>query len=268
MRDEPLALNDRGSAYGDGLFETVLVRDGHPLLWEEHLARLTRGCERLGFAAVPRRTLEAIFDTCGEGLVVVKVTVTRGAGGRGYRPPKAPDVQWRWSATPFTPRVDRWRAGVTVRQCRLALGIQPALAGIKHMARLENVMARREWCDDAVAEGLLCDTRGDLVEATAMNLIWQRGDTLETPMLDRCGVEGTLLCALESRLPIRRVRRDARVLEEARAVWVLNSVQGVWPVTTLLDADGRYLHRWDVPADDDLRRTAMALLGYTPSALV
>ncbi|WP_110664935.1 aminodeoxychorismate lyase [Salinicola halophilus] len=260
MRDVPLALNDRGLAYGDGLFETVLVRDGHPRLWAEHLARLTDGCRRLGMTPPAREGLESIFADCGSGLAVVKIVVTRGEGGRGYRPPEHAEMQWRWSVAPFSPARERLSTGICVRLCQLQLGIQPALAGLKHMARLENVMARREWRDESIAEGLLCDSDGYLVEATAMNLLWRRGGVLETPALDRCGVAGTLLAALDAHLPIRRVRLVPDELARAEAVWVLNSVQGVWPIHTLLDADAGRLAQWEVPPEDDVRRLATALL--------
>ncbi|WP_110687472.1 aminodeoxychorismate lyase [Salinicola aestuarinus] len=262
MRDATLALNDRGLAYGDGVFETILVRDGRPQLWAEHYARLVDGCRRLGITPPAIEALEPLFGECGDGLVVAKVVVTRGAGGRGYRPPAAAQMQWRWSATPFSPSRERAENGVSVRLCRLQLGIQPALAGLKHMARLENVMARREWQDDAIAEGVLCDSDGNLVEATAMNLIWRREGRLETPMLDRCGVEGTLLVALEARLPIRRVRVEPDVLRHAEAAWLLNSVQGAWPIRTLLDAKGGHLRHWTLPSEDDVRQLAASLLGH------
>ncbi|WP_431023647.1 aminodeoxychorismate lyase [Halomonas sp. H5] len=256
----PLPLDDRGLAYGDGLFETVLVRDGRPLLWEAHLARLARGCERLGFA-MPEG-LEALPAQAGVGLKVLKLIVTRGGGGRGYLAPETPSPRLRWQLSDFVPRPERW-SGVRARHCALRLGIQPALAGLKHLNRLENVLARGEWSDPAIAEGLLCDSDGRLVEATCMNLVWRRGGRLETPDLSRCGVAGTLLAELGARHPIHRVRVGPEVLEEAEAVWLLNSVQGVWPLVRLDAADGRCLKRWSPGAVlGELPALAHPLLGY------
>ncbi|MCE3025473.1 aminodeoxychorismate lyase [Salinicola sp. DM10] len=262
MRDLMLPLDDRGLAYGDGLFETVLVRDGQALLWEAHLARLAEGCARLGLPAPPRARLDPLPAACGAGLQVLKLVVTRGSGGRGYRPPAEPEPRWAWRATAFEPAPRRWFAGVEVRLCALRLGRQPRLAGLKHLARLENVLARQEWDDDTIAEGLMCDSEGYLVEATAMNLVWLRQGRLETPLLDQAGVAGTLLAALDAETSLKRVRAEPQRLLQAEAAWVCNSVQGVWPIRVLRDAEGVVLRRWEVAADDSLRRLAHPLLGY------
>ncbi|WP_240454133.1 aminodeoxychorismate lyase [Halomonas sp. NO4] len=258
-----LPLDDRGLAYGDGLFETVLLRDGRPQLWDAHLARLARGCHVLGIPLPAEHDLAAPLAEAPTGLAVLKLVVTRGSGGRGYRPPAVPEPRLAWQVTAFAPDRDAWRDGVRVRHCRLRLGLQPRLAGLKHLGRLENVLARAEWDDPAIAEGLLCDSDGVLVEATAMNLFWQRGGRLETPRLDRCGVAGTLRDALGERLAIAEVAAGPDVLCEAEAAWVGNSVQGLWPLTRLDDSDGRTLMTWRLgEAHRALQGEAQALLGY------
>lgn len=256
-------LDDRGVAYGDGLFETVLVRDGVPCLWESHLARLARGCRVLGMPMPADHDLERPLAQAGQGLAVLKLILTRGSGGRGYAPPAVPAPRLRWQLSPFAPDANRWRAGVRVRHCRLRLGLQPALAGLKHLNRLENVLARSEWSDAEIAEGLLCDGEGRLVEATCMNLFWQREGRLETPRLDRCGVAGTLRSVLLERLPIAEVDAAPGVLASAEAVWLGNSVQGVWPVTRLDGAGGGLLRRWSIGAvHRRLQAVAHAALGH------
>ncbi|WP_445003186.1 aminodeoxychorismate lyase [Halomonas mongoliensis] len=256
-------LDDRGAAYGDGLFETILVRDRRPLLWDEHLARLARGCHVLGIPMPAEHELAAPLAEAGEGLAVLKLTLTRGSGGRGYRPPTDPAPRLRWQLSPFAPQESRWEEGVRIRHCRLRLGIQPLLAGLKHLNRLENVLARAEWSDDAIAEGLLCDGEGRLVEATAMNLFWQREGRLETPRLARCGVAGTLREALRERLAIAEVDVGPEALLAAEAVWLANSVQGAWPVVRLDAVDGRPIGRWSLgPAHRDFQAEAQRLLGY------
>lgn len=256
-------LDDRGAAYGDGLFETILVRGGRPLLWDEHLARLARGCHVLGIPMPAEHDLAAPLAEAGPGLEVLKLTLTRGSGGRGYRPPAAPEPRLRWQLADFAPAESRWQTGVRVRHCRLRLASQPLLAGIKHLNRLENVLARAEWNDDAIAEGLLRDDAGRLVEATAMNLFWQRAGRLETPRLARCGVAGTLREALISRLDIHEVEAGDEALTNAEAVWLGNSVQGVWPVVCLDDAAGVERRRWSLGVTHRTFQTeAHALLGY------
>lgn len=261
--EESWPLDDRGAAYGDGLFETVLLRDARPLLWDEHLARMARGCHVLGIPMPAEHELAAPLAEAGPGVAVLKLTLTRGSGGRGYRPPSAPEPRLRWQLAAFAPAESRWQQGVRARFCRLRLGIQPALAGLKHLNRLENVLARAEWDDERVVEGLLCDSEGRLVEATAMNLFWQRAGRLETPRLHRCGVAGTLREALMERLPIAEVDVGPEVLVEAEAVWLGNSVQGVWPLVRLDDASGTERRRWSLtPIHRAFQAEAHRLLGY------
>lgn len=260
---ERVPLDDRGLAYGDGLFETVLVRDGTPLLWSQHKARLWRGCQVLGIPAPEEAQLDTLADRAGPGLKVLKLMVTRGSGGRGYVAPTPPAPRLLWQLTNFTPQARCWSEGVRVRQCRLRLGIQPALAGLKHLNRLENVLARNEWDDPDVAEGLLCDNQGHLVEATSMNLFWYRHGAWETPKLDNCGVAGTLRAALMQRLAIAEVRLGPEALQEAESVWLGNSVQGLWPVIHLDDSAGVRQRSWGLKASQrTLQREAHALLGY------
>ncbi len=261
-----MPLDDRGLAYGDGLFETVLVRDGAALLWDEHLARLSRGSRVLGIPLPPANELERLPLQAGPGLHVLKFILTRGSGGRGYLPSSAPTPRLVWQLAPFTPQPQRWQAGVRARHCRLRLSIQPVLAGIKHLNRLENVLARREWSDPDVAEGVLCDSGGRLIEATCMNLFWQRGGRLETPRLEGCGVAGTLREALLERLALTEVDVGPEALIEAEAVWLGNSIQGLWPLAQLDDADGTPCRRWVI---GDMHRAlqveAHALLDYPVS---
>ncbi|MBZ9568683.1 aminodeoxychorismate lyase [Modicisalibacter tunisiensis] len=264
MQDDGVPFDDRGLAYGDGVFETVLVRDGRPLLWDAHVARLRRGCERLGIPCPEHDLPAALPGRAGSGLAVLKLIVTRGSGGRGYLPPVEPQPRYRWRVTPFAPRETAWREGVTIRLCDLRLARQPALAGIKHLNRLENVMARREWDDPAIAEGVLLDTEGHVVETTSMNLFWHRAGRWETPALDACGVAGTLREGLRERLPIAVVTAGVDALMQADSLWVGNSVQGLWPVRRLLDARGVERQAWPVPSTSAriLQDAAHELLGY------
>tara|TARA_B100000700_G_scaffold20246_2_gene19740 strand:- start:7838 stop:8641 length:804 start_codon:yes stop_codon:yes gene_type:complete len=263
MSEAALPLNDRGLAYGDGVFETVLVRDGTPLLWDAHLARLTRGCERLGFPAPQRDELDPLPARAPAGLSVLKLIVTRGSGGRGYMAPADPEPRLLVQHLPFAPAESRWREGVRVRHCALRLGIQPRLAGLKHLNRLENVLARDEWSDPDIAEGLLCDSEGRIIEATCMNLFWQRNGRLETPRLDRCGVAGTLRQALLDEHSIAEVEAMPACLEQAEALWLGNSLQGLWPVTRLDDSDGHALTTWTIgETHRRLQNDAQRLLGY------
>lgn len=239
-----VSLHDRGLAYGDGLFETVLIASGQPVLLERHLARLQRGCERLGLEpeldslrrelhlllAAPPAPFYPLPERC-----VVKLLLTRRAGGRGYRPSSR--VAQRLLLLYPAPEDAAGHAdtGIEVFLCRQSLARQPSLAGLKHLNRLEQVLASQEWPDDGVQEGLMADTAGLLIEGTRSNVFLRRQGRLLTPDLRRCGIDGVLRQHLLSQWPepVAVVDVPLAWLEDADEVFVCNSIVGVWPVTGL-----------------------------------
>lgn len=237
MRDgavfDSLDPADRGLAYGDGLFETMRVHRGQPVWWQEHWRRLQRGAERLGLPMpdehAVRRECEQLFGDAGDG--VFKIILTCGAGGRGYTRPErpSPTVVLSRHALPVA-----WPDPIAIRWCRTPLAIQPALAGIKHLNRLEQVLARREWSDPAIAEGLMRDTEDRVVCATAANLfILHRGRWL-TPNVQRCGVAGIARgWLLENVAGSAEADLGAAEVSDADAVFLCNAVRGILPVARL-----------------------------------
>ncbi len=245
---------DRGLNYGDGLFETILFVDGTAPLWARHLARLRAGCERLRIVPPDEAALAADCAAVSADLprAVVRVTVTRGSGPRGYAPP-SPAASTRIvtaGAEPVLPR-DWYREGIRVRFCETRLALQPQLAGLKHLNRLEQVLARAEWDDSAIAEGIVFDTEGRVIGATAANVFLVRDGVVATPRLDRCGVAGVMRAELIERLGEVRIRDvEAGELLDADEIFLSNAVRGVlwvgelggrqWrpgPVATRLTAD-------------------------------
>lgn len=260
--DQFVPFDDRGLAYGDGLFETVLLHAGKPVLWRYHTARLTQGCHRLGIPLPCQEALDATWQGAPTAeFEVLKLILTRGSGGRGYAQLDQVAPRLLSRRTPFQPSVERWQKGVTVRLCDLQLARQPRLAGIKHLNRLENVLARQEWSDATIAEGVLADSEGFVVEATSMNVFWQRAGEVLTPQLDQCGVAGTLRAALLEHGAVTQASLSLHQLADVERLWVANSVQGVWPVTQLLAADGALLQRWPLSQPDPFQRLAHQLLG-------
>jgi 4-amino-4-deoxychorismate lyase len=228
---------DRGLAYGDGLFETIRCIDGAAPLWQRHVARLRDGCARLGMPA-PDETLlaeECTRVTVGLDDAVVKIILTRGIGERGYALPAMVNATRIVAAFP-TPRLpaDWYRDGIRVRCCALRLAAQPRLAGIKHLNRLEQVLARGEWSDADVVEGLMFDQRDNLVSATAANVFAAIDGVLRTPPVDSCGVAGVLRGALLEALPDVRVQTMTKEdLMQADELFLTSSVRGVLPVRVL-----------------------------------
>jgi len=186
---------DRGLQYGDGLFETLPVINGRPLHWQRHMQRLIHGCGRLGIPLpdVTALTIEAQRLCVGRNRAVLKLIVTRGSGGRGYRCPEhpAPTRIFALHSWPDYPE-NNWREGVRVRLCRIQLGSNPALAGLKHLNRLEHILARAEWDSDDIAEGLLFDRADHVIEGTMSNLFLVTAGQLVTPELSDCGVAGIM----------------------------------------------------------------------------
>jgi 4-amino-4-deoxychorismate lyase len=243
-----LSAADRGLHYGDGVFETIAILDGRPLLWDRHFHRLQSGCARLGIACPEFALLAGEADRlCGDSRrAVLKIIVTRGSGGRGYAPPE-PQQPVRilsvheWPDHPAAHVQD----GVDAPWCGIRLARQPALAGLKHLNRLEQVLARSELASSGAPEGIMMDTGGLAIEGTMSNLFAVRGSELWTPDLSSCGVEGVVRAEILARAAdwslrpvIRAVTPDDLV--SADEAFLTNSIIGIWPLRSI---GGRALSR-------------------------
>ncbi|HGM5579487.1 TPA: aminodeoxychorismate lyase [Pseudomonas putida] len=233
-------LQNRGLAYGDGLFETLAVRGGRPSLLQRHLERLALGCQRLAIdidLALVRDELLRYASQLGEG--VAKLIVTRGDSLRGYAPASEAVARRILQGGPMPAYpVANAEHGIGLFDCQTRLAQQPLLAGLKHLNRLEQVMARAEWQDSAYAEGLMRDVQGHLVEGVYSNLFLVHGDVLLTADLSRCGVAGVMRAALLDEAPVQGIEIRIRDLVQADLVaadevFVCNSVYGIWPVRTV-----------------------------------
>lgn len=254
--DAAVSPHDRGLLYGDGLFETIRYVQGAAPLWSRHMQRLCDGCERLGLPAPDPALLAAEAQQVlgGDGDAIVRITLTRGVGPRGYAPPTRVAATRIVSAhsLPVIPP-DWYRDGIRVRSCNLRLASQPRLAGIKHLNRLEQVLARAEWVDQDVVEGLLFDQGDHLVSATAANVFGVLDGALLTPALDACGVAGVSRAALLEAFPQCGVQAISReTLMRFDELFLCSSVRGVLPVRQL---DGRKLQvgRWSRAAQSQWR---------------
>lgn len=237
-----LGLANRGLAYGDGLFETIKVIDGRACLLARHLARLAEGIARLALLAdlaLIEQELQAYARAMGEG--VLKLILTRGDSPRGYG--AAPDVPavriLQASPLPAWP-ASYAESGVRLFECTTPLALQPALAGLKHLNRLEQVLARAEWQSAECAEGLMRDTEGRVIEGVFSNLFLVKGQVLFTPGLSRCGVAGTLRAELLAQAPAQGLQAEVADLGiadlcGADEVFVCNGVYGIWPVVAYGD---------------------------------
>jgi 4-amino-4-deoxychorismate lyase len=240
-----ISLEDRGLAYGDGVFETMRLHAGRVRFLDQHLARLREGCTRLGFTSPAEKTLRADIALLAGDHVngVIKVIVTHGAGGRGYRP--TTNLLPTRVVILYPPPSEVDQLGVTVRWCATRLARNAQLAGIKHLNRLEQVLAQSEWNDPQIAEGLMLDTEGELVCATAGNLFIVSDGILATPDLRFSGVRGVMRAQV-----IDLAQRQGLVVEEramrpddligASEAFITNAVRGIRPIVSLDE------HRWSI----------------------
>ncbi len=238
---QSLPLPDRGLDFGDGLFETVLIVDGQPVFFNLHLQRLERGLRALKFpncVSLVKTQVASILNSRNfNRLVAMRVTITRGEGPRGYAPPDAstpriiitcanlPDDQYKKFALP-----------ARLSMAKIRWGCQPDLAGLKHLNRLEQVMAAAEKTKAAVDEVVMSGQDGSIISVSSGNIFLYADGDLITPDLSECGVRGTRReLILESLAPAlglstRVARVSEALLEEADEVFYCNALVGVRPV--------------------------------------
>ena len=237
-----LSIADRGLQYGDGLFETIAVHAGKAILLAQHLQRLVDGCQRLLLlppdpADLTRRIESLARD--GNPSAVIKLIITRGASGRGYAPaPRTrPTTILTRHAFPAYPDA-WWRDGIAARWCDMRLGRNARLAGVKHLNRLEQVLARAEWTDSTIAEGIMRDSEAHVIEGVMSNLFILKDNCLHTPKLAESGVDGVMrrqvlkmadACGYDTRVGVIH-RKDVLA---ADALLFSNSLIGLWPVRRL-----------------------------------
>lgn len=246
-------IADRGLAYGDGVFETMRVIDGDIPLLSHHLKRFLKGVNTLclgdesrlkrDFQHYVKCALNEIKDNACLDSSVIKMMVTRGNGGRGYVPPEEAVCHFIVQVFDCPSYPDHFASkGIFLRECQYRLGFQPQLAGIKHLNRLDQVLASQELIDEP--EGLLLDYNDKVVEGTKSNLIVFKNDEILTPNLNDCGVQGVLRSELlNPSYPLGLVvKEDVLTLDDiinSDALAMVNGIFGIWFVNTLLLQNGK-----------------------------
>ncbi|MEM7564623.1 MAG: aminodeoxychorismate lyase [Pseudomonadota bacterium] len=237
-----LSWQERALHYGDGLFETLLKQDGQIPLWDQHVARLTKGCSRLSIHVPDPVWLKAEVFKKSVDLkdCVVKMIVSRGQGGRGLKLPSHPQPSVFVLCYPWQ-RPEN--LDIEVKTCDTRLPINPRLAGIKHLNRLDYVLASLELQQTPdLAEGILCDYEGYLVEGIISNLFFIIDNQLCTPSLELAGVEGimrqqVLQLAQRLDLNIKIDRYPLSKIDQASEIFMCNSVRGICPVVKIDDRE-------------------------------
>lgn len=240
---ETISAFDRGLQYGDGLFETMAVYNKNVCLWDMHWERLAKGCEQLSIELPDKEIIEneiaSICDLENTSKFVIKLIITRGEGQRGYRFSAKQNTTRiitsnSWPAYPEKNQAD----GVSVRYCETALSENPKLAGIKHLNRLEQVLARNEWQTDEFQEGLMSTNQGNVVDGTMSNIFAVKDNMLFTPDLSLSGVAGVMRrlvikIAKELGFSVYEKKFTKTELELADELFLTNSLFGIWPVRVI-----------------------------------
>jgi 4-amino-4-deoxychorismate lyase len=240
---ETISVLDRGLQYGDGLFETMAVRNGKIHLWETHWQRLTIGCERLSITLPDKATIEKeIALLCNnKNKLVVKLIVTRGEGERGYRFSKTQNVTRILTSHPWSDHPGSYQTdGVAVRYCETTLSENKKLAGIKHLNRLEQILARNEWHTDEFQEGLMLTGSGNIVDGIMSNIFAVKDNSIFTPSLSLCGVAGVMRktiieVAKELGFSVSEKTFSKHDIEMADELFLTNSLFGVWPIKMIAE---------------------------------
>lgn len=264
---DSISVNDRGLAYGDGLFETIAIINNHLINWELHWQRLCFGADRLSMALPAEQVLLDLIaqkrkqSKSEQGFsaseAVLKIIITRGSGGRGYLFPEVSKPVIIIMSHDWPERNDSdYTSGIRAVVCQTCLAEQPALAGIKHLNRLEQVLGRNEFAQTDFAEGIMlaCSDNDSikasrLIEGTSSNLFFVLKDSLLTPKVDTCGVRGTtrqavLSYAEQLSIPVEQGHYPLSELKQASEVFFTNSIYGIVPVASIsIDADTVWLYK-------------------------
>ena len=241
IASEYVSVTDRGLHYGDGVFETIACVGNSAVFIQQHLNRMENGARKLNIP-FPDRQLFLDDINCllrgSNSNSIIKLILTRGRGKRGYRYEKTQIPTRICMLSAWPDYVAHWREhGITTRFCQTQVSVNPQLAGIKSLNRLDSVLASSEL-GPAFNEGFLSDIDGNVIEGSMSNIFIVLNDVLVTPDLTRCGVNGIMReqiidIAQNSSIKVetRNITRDE--LLESREIFISNSVIGVCVVKQL-----------------------------------
>ncbi|MDG2107029.1 MAG: aminodeoxychorismate lyase [Woeseiaceae bacterium] len=237
-----IPLNDRGFQYGDGLFETIAIRDGELRLWHYHVARLARGCKTLGIKMpsddfLRKGVMHALHKSdTKKSSAIAKIIITAGVGPRGYGRTENISPSTLFAVFPVIPyRAAAYKDGIDLALCQTRLAINSSFAGLKTLNRLEQVLARNEFNETELTEGLTMDADDNIICGTMSNVFFIEGRTVHTPSLNRCGVAGVmrqhiLTCLEEQKISTKIHKINFSEIRDFDEAFISNSQIGILPV--------------------------------------
>ena len=233
-----ISTRDRGLNYGDGFFTTATITNGQVEHWAYHKARLIECAQRLGFPDIEFKALEQQISeqTISHTQAVLKVVVTRGEGGRGYAPPIQCNLNIIVSVLAYPQHYQSLRdTGVSLAISPIKLAIQPHLAGLKTLNRLEQVLVKNALQTQQSDDALVLDYNHNVIETSAANIFAIKNNKIFSPRLDECGIKGVFLQSLCDKLTIEFKRVSIDDLTQADAVFVCNSLMKIVPVKAIAE---------------------------------
>ena len=231
---DSISVDDRGLAYGDGCFTTALIINSEVVMIAQHLKRLEQQSQQLGLPKFDSSTLEKTIGKISSGIDIgiVKVIITCGSGGRGYSRLGAEQVKVIVSLHDYPKFYPQWqRHGISVGISEQKLGINPMLAGLKHLNRLEQVMLRVELDKRPEDDLLISDINDNVVECCSANVFWLKAGQWHTPTIATAGVAGLMRANILLKQPnIQQDNYSLAQLDNIDAMFISNAILGIVPV--------------------------------------
>ncbi|NQY88817.1 MAG: aminodeoxychorismate lyase [Colwellia sp.] len=234
IEQNQIDIENRGLAYGDGLFTTAKIFDGRVQYLSLHIQRLLLGCKKLALFAPNKVELTEQLSQVAKqyNLAVLKVIITASTGGRGYARSTEPKSDLIIMVYDYPKHYDELaRAGITLGNSKQQIGINPMLSGLKHLNRLEQVLLRQELANTKEDDLVVTNLNDEVIEATSANLFFWLNGKLCTPEITSSGVNGIMRQTILQKYPDTLIKKVTLTeLASSPAMFICNCVMGVMPV--------------------------------------
>ena len=235
-----ISIEDRAVQYGDGVFETIAAKDRSLAFWKEHYQRLNKGCKILKIKCPSelflRKEINKFIKKTKKNKFILKIIISRGIGGRGYNPPRNSKPTRILGIYDWPNYLEKnFTKGIMMDVCKTRISAQPFLSQIKHLNRLEQIIARSEWQNKSISESIMLDLNDNVIEGTMSNIFGIKKNIFYTPIIENSGVEGIMRGVI---LKLLKKNKKKYVIKKITLkeflkfdeVFVCNSIFGIWPV--------------------------------------
>lgn len=231
---DSISINDRGLAYGDGIFTTAKIHNGQVLLLNKHIQRLEQGCDFLKIAHVDFSKLlnDLVITAQDYSLAVLKVIITAGEGGRGYSRKNVTSPNIIIKVSEFPTHYKKWEhAGITLSDAHIKLGLNPLFLGIKHLNRIEQVLLRDELEQTTHNDLLVSNINDNIIETTCGNIFWFYKNELYTPEIVDSGIAGIMRAEIiRKHSTVKIIKASRQDILNAQSIFITNSIMEIIPV--------------------------------------